>query len=308
MEQSDYKAQLFAVRELARAGKVLDAELKLRSLIDTLKAQPKLEHSLLAQAYEMRCFVRLDLAKGARVKKAAWIDGACDDYMQALVHMEKGPICWALSGSFTNLGSMLYGLGRYEEALEYHTKALSVAGQLSDRHGAGRLAAWNHYAGTLIKLKRLDEAELTLKEALLIVAADNPQRAFLLKTLSEVYEAKAATLRQEAESLGDAGCGILSRPQDLIVSGQEVRDEFCRLYVKPEHGIVAAQIRDGESKKLDVAVTNLELAHALPIQAYRGYELVFGWHESEAVILQPSAILADAPGPVLRRQTPSPNT
>ncbi|MBY0359614.1 MAG: tetratricopeptide repeat protein [Candidatus Obscuribacterales bacterium] len=281
----------------------MNAELKLRSLIDELKAQPKIEHSLLAQAYEMRCFVRLELAKRARVKKAAWTDGACNDYRQALVHMEKGPICWALSGSFTNLGSMLYGLGRYEEALEYHVKALSVAGQLSDPHGAGRLAGWNHYAGTLLKLNRLEEAEQVLKDALTIVSADNPHRVFLLKTLSEVHEAKAANLRQEAEALGNASCGMLSRPQDTIASGQEVCAEFSRLYAKPELGIVTVQVRQDQCK-LDLGINNWELAYTLPIQAYRGYELVFGWHLPEGAIVQPAAILVDGPGPELRRQTP----
>lgn len=301
MEPPNFKKLLTEASALVREGKNLDAEMKLGSMIDEMKAQLGADNPFLAEAYRTRCFARLGLSKRARVKKAAWLDGACDDYEKAVAIFEQGESGWSLSGNMTNLGSLLYRAERYEDSLVYHQKALAIAERLADPKGVERLAAWNQLAGTLLMLDRLDEAEAILLPALVIVPEDYPARAFLLNTLADVQDARSAKLKTEAERLGaNASCGLPSRPADVPVTAEEACAEFRKLYVKPGSGIVGIEMRTDGSKKLDVSIDDGSKVKML--QSYRGFILVYGYQIAAGAVLQPGG-LVEGPGPELRRQT-----
>lgn len=95
--------------------------------------------------------------------------------------------------SHHNIGSALYRLGRYSEALEEHKKALKLR---EDNHlqKPDIAASLNWIGNDLLQLGRLEEAKKSLEESLnirkTILGERHPDLAWALMSLSEYHEKK----------------------------------------------------------------------------------------------------------------------
>lgn len=280
---------------LARNGRDREAEKLLKIIVSHFELTRPGSTSL-AEALRTRCFVRFGLARRARVHASTWMQMAIDDYARAVHIWEKGPANSALAGNLTNLGSLYYRNGRYEQALECHEKALLLAETFCDPTGSERLAAWNHLAGTLCALKRFDQAERVLSVSLSIVPADSPNRAHLLNTMAEVYEGKAAALK-EAAAMGSCCAMPDTASPQTPVTAEEVKAEFDKLFARPGHGIAETRV-DGD--KLLVYVYDWNAVGGVP-HRYRTLTMVLAAHVPVGMALVPTA-LSTEPLPAAKRQ------
>lgn len=195
-------------KRLSKEGKKRESE---RLLTAAIKAHADKQSKDYTELLIFRCFSYFDLARRARTKKAFWMDKAIADYQAAVDILEKHHI-WDehLTGNMTNLGALYYRSNRMEEALRVRQRALEIAETtFDDPTGTRRLVYWNHVAGTLLQLGRIDEAETVIQRAIGIVKADEPELAYILDTYADLREAQAKALRDRAKELQpEDGCQI----------------------------------------------------------------------------------------------------
>ena len=87
-------------------------------------------------------------------------------------------------------------------------------------------------------------------------------------------------------------------PTDL----QAKVEEFRRLYVNPETGIVSADLIDHKGNKLSVSVSDWSALQKIPQPSseYQGIPIVWGFHVPDGVALAPG-FQVQGPAPVARR-------
>src|SRR5688572_33405538 len=79
-------------------------------------------------------------------------------------------------------------------------------------------------------------------------------------------------------------------------------EEFRRLYVNPETGIVRADVHTDKGNKLSVSVSDWSAMQKIPQPSseYQGIPIVWGFHVPDGVALAPG-FQVQGPAPVARR-------
>ena len=188
-------------------------------------------------------------------------DKALDFYEQARVKFEAAGSTRGLTRAFGNMGAQLYALGRYEEALEHHTRANELAAQSADRM---LLATSNGAMGQCeLALCRYSPALLHLREELRIALeiGDGYLQEMCRENMGELYMVlgafdEAMNMYAEAQALAEASgstAGVAADHIDIAGCLIETRDF------------------DGAEKRLARASGLLEQAEDVNIEAMYHY-------------------------------------
>lgn len=188
-------------------------------------------------------------------------DKALEFYEQARVKFEEAGSARGLTRAYGNMGAQLYALGRYEEALAYHTRANELAAESADRM---LLATSNGAMGQCeLALCRYSPALLHLREELRIALEINDRylQEMCRENMGELYMVlgvfdEAMEMYAEAQALAEASgstAGIAADHIDIAGCLIETRDF------------------DGAEKRLTLAAALLEQAEDVNIEAMYHY-------------------------------------
>lgn len=155
-----------------------------------------------AEALEKLCFAHFGIAR-KRIKTAQqhW-QAAVDAYAAAIEIWRQGPHDADFASKLHNFAALTQrGADRsVVRAIPLYEEAIAILNKLEDPQGEERLATWNHLAACYIRAGRLDDAEKLLTEGLSLLPKTNQNRGFLLETQADLYEARAAAIRQEVST------------------------------------------------------------------------------------------------------------
>ena len=154
----------------------------------------------LAEAYLSLCWTNFPSKARKPTVRAKRHADAVSWYRKALELWERIGDTKNLGGNLTNFGALQRRLGDTDGALQSMLRGLEIE-RACTAPDAERVHAWTHPAALYVELGKLDDAEALIKDGLERNGADSPDCAYLYEIWSDVHNARAKTLREQAAAL-----------------------------------------------------------------------------------------------------------